>query len=284
MIKIINKNGESRIYKSTTKRIIRPYVATKRIKKLDFGVVNTFTDRGFGFISHTFCKHSSKNVFFHINTIKKVSPKLADNLKNTNSIKSIFFWYEFEETEKGEQVVNLLESPNILDKYKDDLPIFIQKIKEIWKDMNFPLPIWIHDMTSILLENKQVIELHLERDKLEKEQEAQEKAEALAWQKLIDEERIQEEIEKKEFEQLVSEMKSLGITKSKEVSRYIINNKLGHKYKNISGIIKMEQDGNLWNFKGGFPPNIYAKLCKELGLTNQGTLARAVDFIPFKDL
>jgi len=280
LIKITNKNGESYIYKNTTKRKIRPYISTKRIKKLDFGIVNTFTDKGFGFVSHTFCKHSSENVFFHINTIKKVSPKLADNLKNTNFIKSIYFWYEFESTEKGEKVVNIFESPNIPAKYKDDLPVFIQKIKEIWKNMIFPLPIWLHEITNDLVENKQVIELSLERDKLEKEQEAQQKIKESKLQKL----KVNQKIKEKEFKKLVAEMKPLGITKSQEISLYIKKNRLGYKYKNISGIVKMEQDGNFWNFKEGFPEDIYAKLCKELGLSNQGTSARAVDFKPFKDL
>ncbi len=100
----------------------------------------------------------------------------------------------------------------------------------------------------------------------------------------IEEQKTQEEIEEKEFEQLVSEMRSLGLTESKMVSWYITNNRLGHKYKNISGIVKMEQDGTSWEFKGGFPPKIYARLCEELGLRNQGTRARVIGFKPFKDL
>ena len=93
-----------------------------------------------------------------------------------------------------------------------------------------------------------------------------------------------ENIEHYEFEQLVSEMIPLKFTLSSQVSAYIMNNRLGYKYKNISGIVKMEQDGNIWNFDGGFPPRIYAKVCSRLGLNNKGSHARVVDFKSFNDL
>ena len=121
-------------------------------------------------------------------------------------------------------------------------------------------------------------------DKRQEEQEALRKIEEAKRQKLIEEQKIQGEVEEKEFEQLVAEMKPLGLIKSKDVSWHIMSSRLGYKYKNISGIVKMEQDGTSWNFKGGFPPVIYARLCEELGLSNQGTRARVVGFKPFKDL
>ena len=102
--------------------------------------------------------------------------------------------------------------------------------------------------------------------------------------KLIEEQEIQKEIEKREFEQLVAEMLPLGFTHSHQVSRYILKNRLGYKYKNISGIVQMENDNSMWDFNGGFPPMIYARLCDELGLNNQGTRARAVGFKSFRDL
>jgi len=97
-------------------------------------------------------------------------------------------------------------------------------------------------------------------------------------------EKIQYEIESSEFEQLVSEMMPLNFTSSSEVSLYIMRNKLGFKYKNISGILTMAQDGKEWGFRGGFPPNIYARLCSRLGLHNKGSRAKAIHFESFKSI
>ena len=90
--------------------------------------------------------------------------------------------------------------------------------------------------------------------------------------------------EEEEFRQLVAEMSVLGFTYSSQVSAYIVRNRLGHKYKHISGILQMEMDGNVWSFNGGFPPNIYARLCEELGLGNQGSRAVPREFTPYKDI
>lgn len=101
---------------------------------------------------------------------------------------------------------------------------------------------------------------------------------------------IEEEIaakisaEEEEFRQLVTEMSSIGITHSSQVSAYIVRNRLGYKYKHISGILQMEMEGNVWDFNGGFPPKIYARLCKELGLENQGSRAVPREFTPYKDI
>ena len=111
-----------------------------------------------------------------------------------------------------------------------------------------------------------------------------ERAEAARLQAIAEQRAAQEKLEEDEFCQLVAEMSALGFTNSKQVSTYIVRHKLGHKYKNISGVLQMELDGNVWNFNGGFPPEIYARLCKELGLGNQGTRARAGAFTPYKDI
>lgn len=90
--------------------------------------------------------------------------------------------------------------------------------------------------------------------------------------------------EAEEFHQLLVEMRPLGFKRSKQLSKYIVDNKLGLKYKNISGILRMEYEGETWDFRGGFPPGIYRIICKELELGNQGTKARPVKFTPFKDI
>lgn len=79
----------------------------------------------------------------------------------------------------------------------------------------------------------------------------------------------------------MAEIAPLGFTLSRQVSKYIIANRLGNKYRNISGVVEMAKDGDTWKFNGGFPPKIYAELCAELGLDNQGTRQRAVGFQSF---
>lgn len=87
-----------------------------------------------------------------------------------------------------------------------------------------------------------------------------------------------------EFELLVDEIKSKGFNKSAEVSKYIIRNKLGNKYQNISGVLVMSNSKDTWKFNGGFPPKIYAKLCERLNLSNNGSDSKVVEFTSFKDL
>ena len=93
--------------------------------------------------------------------------------------------------------------------------------------------------------------------------------------------KTQDEIE---FELLVAEVTPLGFVTSKELSSYIVKNKLYEKYGNISGILRMEKSGIKWDFKGGFSKKIYARLCSRLGLNDEGTSAKATDFKSFKEL
>jgi len=87
-----------------------------------------------------------------------------------------------------------------------------------------------------------------------------------------------------EFELLVDEIKSKGFIRSAEVSKYIIKKNLANKYQNISGVLVMSNSKATWKFIGGFPPDIYAKLCARLNLSNNGSDSKVVDFTPFKDL
>jgi len=90
--------------------------------------------------------------------------------------------------------------------------------------------------------------------------------------------------EEEEFRKLVEEMSAIGFTRSSQVSKYIVTKKLGHKYKHISGLLEMEMDGHVWDFDGGFPKDIYARLCKEMGLSNQGSDAVVRKFTPYKNI
>jgi len=87
-----------------------------------------------------------------------------------------------------------------------------------------------------------------------------------------------------EYIQIIEEMKPLELTHSSELSNYIVENKLGEKYRNISGIVKMDQDGKTWDFEGGFPKDIYKRICEDLGLVNKHSRAKAVGFKSYNDL
>jgi cold shock CspA family protein len=279
----------------------------KETKRVDFGVVERYLpDRGFGFISHTFLNDSSKEVFtflnarskevfFHISKIKRKYPELAKRLNSENLTKPIYFWYEFEEPEKGDKVSLIVESKNIRQKCGDDLPVFIKRIESMWRDIDLKTPLWLDGVTIDLVGDLRRHELISERDTLKlerkneedrirKEAETLQKIEEEKAERLRAEQRAQQQIEDNEFEQLVAEMTPLDFTHSSEVSSYIMRNKLGYKYKNISGVVIMEQEGRMWDFNGGFPPDIYARLCSKLNLYNEGSNARVVGFNSFKKI
>ncbi len=92
------------------------------------------------------------------------------------------------------------------------------------------------------------------------------------------------EKEEAEFISLVAEFEGKGYTKSAQVSKYIVENRLGNKYQNISGVLEMTKNGETWDFHGGFPPNVYAALCRCLNLGNNESGAKPGKFVPYKDL
>ncbi|MBL4830484.1 MAG: hypothetical protein JKY55_11455 [Aliivibrio sp.] len=88
----------------------------------------------------------------------------------------------------------------------------------------------------------------------------------------------------REMETLISEVRPLNFETSKQLSKYIVDNNLGSKYPTISGIARMKNASDEWDFKGGFPPEIYKMICMRLGLTNQGSSARLIGFSSYKSL
>lgn len=92
------------------------------------------------------------------------------------------------------------------------------------------------------------------------------------------------QLEDAEFKALVEEVSAKGFTESKQVSSYIMANKLGRKYRHISGILELERGEDTWQYHGGFPPHIYARLCDALGLGQKPSDARVAGFKAFSDL
>lgn len=274
---------------------------------IDFGKVERYIgDRGFGFVSHTFAKIAHKEVFFHIKVVKQTYPEMAQVLDRTTTIEKVYFWYEYRTSPKGQEVLAILDLKQIRQKYPKYVADFTETIKTNWMNVGKPLSELLIKATSDLLipdeinqltTNRGMLELaqrihqeELQRDEAARlqaiaEQKASQKRDEAARNQAIAEQReIQEGAEEEEFRQLVAEMSALRFTQSKQVSAYIVRNRLGHKYKHISGILQMELDGEVWNFNGGFPPIIYARLCDALGLGNQGSRAVPLTFTPYKDI
>jgi len=272
-----------------------------------FGKVNKYlTDRGFGFVKDVLINSNSAEIFFHIRSIKKSDFELAKRIETEDVSSPIYFWYATEITEKGEQVSAVLSPNKIHQDYPNSLHGLTKKIVCLWKDLELNFPEWLVQITTDLMGTERVKQLREERDKLalqikkenelklEQEKERRDiengkleilKIERLAQKKLlIETQRLQSEIESNEFEQLITEMTPLAFTHSSQVSSYIMRNKLGLKYKNISGVVTMEKDGNTWNFNGGFPPKMYAQICTALDLDNNGSRAKVVDFNSFNKL
>lgn len=268
---------------------------------IDFGSIKSYNpDRGFGFVGHTFFNPDRK-VFFHIKKIKKKQPELAQKLDSSEAFATVNFWYEIETTEKGEQVSELwLSTENLPQSYTHELCGLIQEVESIWKNVDSPKPSWLDLVTIQLVGVDRRHELSVERDNLESqlravevesqlraaEEERRRKAEALRENEI---ERIAEDhkltkLKADELHQLLTEMRPLNFTSSKQLSAYIVKQKLGYRYPNISGIVRMEEAGTQWDFPGGFPSGIYKVICRELGLNNEGTYAKAIKFTPFKDV
>jgi cold shock CspA family protein len=74
----------------------------------DFGMVDFYSPRGYGFVSHTlYPKSGSRSgVFFHIKTVKHDAPHLVRPLEGDAWI-DLSFWYEFEPLARGDQVIHL---------------------------------------------------------------------------------------------------------------------------------------------------------------------------------
>lgn len=264
--------------------------------EVEFGSFKKYvSERGFGFVNRELSSPHKKEVFFHIRNIKKSNQYLANKLNDDKGIGSEYFWYEIEKSDKGDQVFSILNPEKLKEKFSDNFPVLIEKIEKIWLDTNSSLPEWVEYAANDLVGTTFVVDLKVKREALEqiikteidnkrKEAEAKERVREEEQRKLMAEIAGERKIKEDEFKLLVQEIKPLKFTQSKQVSSYIMRNRLGHKYKNISGIVKMEMDGNTWDFNGGFPPKIYAQLCEELGLSNQGTHARVVSFNSFKTL
>lgn len=144
---------------------------------LDFGYIQRYnSERGFGFVSRTLqgsrhsvrrsARRSAQEVFFHIKTVKRLYPELAQVLDN-GSYHNVSFWYETENGDKDEQVSKLwLNTKDIPDQQRDNL---VAHIEELWRNINIPSPERLDQATLTLVGKARRDELYQERQKYERE-------------------------------------------------------------------------------------------------------------------
>lgn len=242
--------------------------------KIDFGKVERYVkDRGFGFISHTFAGSPSREVFFHIKNVRRTHPELAQALNTYNSHEPLYFWYEFETSEKGQQVRTILDPEKIGQNYSDNMFALKQTIGASWANADISISETTKKATFDLFPPNEARQLEARRKNLEEEKKISREDQTTV-----------KKAENEEFCQLVAELATQGFTQSSQVSAYIIRNSLSNTYKHISGILQMRIGTDVWNFNGGFPPKIYARLCEELGLENQGSRAKPLSFTAYRDI
>lgn len=264
-----------------------------------FGKVEKYVaERGFGFVNNELPGAKGESYFFHIKDIKKERPDLVAALESGTGA---HFWYSLKESPKGKVAAPL--DQRFWDSNEHEAEHAAKLIEQYWARTH-KLPGWLESVTLQLIGADRAARLAHEWSVLEAErkriaeehrklQEAQAlelkaKQEAERAKRLAEEEAkrarkaAEDAAEEAEFEALVSEVAAYRFTESSQVSNYIVRNRLGHKYKKISGYLTMELDGRQWEFKGGFPPKIYARLCDRLGLGNNGTRAKVVEVETFE--
>ena len=127
---------------------------------LDYGSILDYSDRGFGFVSCTL--GSGSQVFFHIKTVKRKYPQLANRLDGGDYL-GVSFWYDTETTPKGEQVRELwLEAKEIPDLQLGEVKAGIVRL---WHDSRRNLPRQFDRMTRELLGPGEYQKLQAERNR-----------------------------------------------------------------------------------------------------------------------
>ncbi|WP_323843528.1 hypothetical protein [Moraxella sp. Pampa] len=267
---------------------------------IEFGKVEKYIqNRGFGFVICCFKRandnypFSSNNhkAFFHIKAIKKFNDEIFNNLENGN-INDIYFWFEIEKTDKGEQVLRLLKPD---DEQIKNNPTLIGILKNKFLDTSTSLPKWIELAVNDVLDKKEIEILKNARNileqienqkRIERQREIQAENDRLMAirQQEIQKRKELEQIQEREFEQLVNEVQSFSFTHSNQVSNYIKRNRLGNKYRHLAGVLEMSKGSDTWDFIGGIDPKFYARLCSTLNLSNQNSGATPTNFKSFNDL
>ena len=191
---------------------------------IDFGYIQDYNDRGFGFVSSTLYGSScsaSKKFFFHISKIKRLDRDLAEKLDRMQKVgityRKISFWYEIE-TRMGEEQVKEVWF-NIQDIPTPKRESLVKHIESLWSNLDKAISHQLDELTSSVLGKAQRDVLKHERaqqernrrEAIEKEQkrrEAERQAKLKAAQeaaRLAEEKKKQKEIERQaQIEQIIN--------------------------------------------------------------------------------
>ncbi|MGL4503540.1 MAG: hypothetical protein ACRCU2_31055 [Planktothrix sp.] len=132
---------------------------------IEFGQVQEYNRRGFGFVSRTLKKtnqRSSKGVWFHISKIKYDYPKLAEQL-DSGCLDNVSFWYEIEHTDREKVSLIWVDAKEIPEPHKNDLVAYIEKV---WCDIDNSAPEWLGEITIALFGENCKNELSQKRNDL----------------------------------------------------------------------------------------------------------------------
>ena len=270
---------------------------TKHIENglIGFGTALRYhSDRGFGFVSNVL-KENKGSYFLHISVVKKMSAEKAQTLENdlrhltwhTRAEDKQYFWYVFEPTTKGLQVVQILSEDEV-ESYKSAIcHRYAQRIEALKKRIGF-----CRDYERRLLKTLMTAD---ELNALESEAHTKNKTEVRGQNIMeflqslgVKNQQLKKEaidLEEQEFQALVAEMRPLNFRTSSEVSQYITQHYLGRKYSHISGHLHMQNiEGQEYIFDGGIKSKWYARLCSELQLTDRRSGAIVTNFESYADI
>ena len=90
--------------------------------------------------------------------------------------------------------------------------------------------------------------------------------------------------ELKELRLLVADCRNRGFKTSYQVSKYIVDNRLGYRYRHIAGDLHLRNSHDQWIYKGGIAPKYYRMLCIELGLGNKHSGAEVEKFRSYAEM
>jgi cold shock CspA family protein len=159
---------------------------------LDYGRVQKYNiERGFGFVRRTVQANArrSDEVFFHISKIEARYPFAAYQLQGGYHY-GISFWFETENTEKGERVSQVwLIADDIPNSQRDS---FLAMIRSHWHNIDKSLPDWLEKVTCLFVGNSGLDELRQKRECLLHEHR---KAEAEK-KRLLEQEQRQAEVDR----------------------------------------------------------------------------------------
>ena len=93
-------------------------------------------------------------------------------------------------------------------------------------------------------------------------------------------------IQKKEADALIRDIRRSipNITRSADVSHYIVEHRVQRKYSHIAGHLEMADQSSSWTYKGGISPKWYAYVCENLGVHKKGARVQAGKFTSYAQM